>query len=50
MHVALTQCNFGSIHSHEVCCEEYSPVFLVFDKEVPSGSPGIGVHARGGLI
>ena len=33
-----------------MCAEEYGPVLLVVDKQVPGGPPGIGVHPRGWLI
>lgn len=33
-----------------MCAEEYGPVLLVLNEEVPGCSPGIGIHTRGWLI
>ena len=30
--------------------EEYGPVFLVLNEEIPGGPPGIGIHPRSRLI
>ena len=35
---------------HEVSGEDDGPAGLVFDQQLPDGSPGVGVHSSRGLV
>ena len=42
--------DWGAVDLHEVCGEKHRPSLLVFDQNVPDGSPGIWINSRCGLI